>query len=201
MFTIIKNEKHRQTYGLELIASENFASRAVLEALGSCMNNKYSEGYPGQRYKDNQVCAWNANHWVHFISGAFCFILFTLLTNHYSNFNQYDPCVQVLWWYGARWWVGETLSEEGAGGLWSGLRQMGRQRAAILGYKIVNRHLLLFRIWLIWSIFLPSHSSNSACTLSVSSHVVVLLATSSSFLHLSVLPSYFCLCFFLRFTC
>uniref|UniRef100_A0AAX7V0G6 Serine hydroxymethyltransferase n=1 Tax=Astatotilapia calliptera TaxID=8154 RepID=A0AAX7V0G6_ASTCA len=42
--------KHRQTYGLELIASENFASRAVLEALGSCMNNKYSEGYPGQRY-------------------------------------------------------------------------------------------------------------------------------------------------------
>uniref|UniRef100_A0A671WDC4 Serine hydroxymethyltransferase n=1 Tax=Sparus aurata TaxID=8175 RepID=A0A671WDC4_SPAAU len=50
VFTIIKNEKHRQTYGLELIASENFASRAVLEALGSCMNNKYSEGYPGQRY-------------------------------------------------------------------------------------------------------------------------------------------------------
>ncbi|XP_045929677.1 serine hydroxymethyltransferase, cytosolic isoform X2 [Micropterus dolomieu] len=50
VFTIIKKEKHRQTYGLELIASENFASRAVLEALGSCMNNKYSEGYPGQRY-------------------------------------------------------------------------------------------------------------------------------------------------------
>uniref|UniRef100_A0A673IDD4 Serine hydroxymethyltransferase n=1 Tax=Sinocyclocheilus rhinocerous TaxID=307959 RepID=A0A673IDD4_9TELE len=43
-------EKKRQTYGLELIASENFTSRAVLEALGSCMNNKYSEGYPGQRY-------------------------------------------------------------------------------------------------------------------------------------------------------
>uniref|UniRef100_A0A672Z282 Serine hydroxymethyltransferase n=1 Tax=Sphaeramia orbicularis TaxID=375764 RepID=A0A672Z282_9TELE len=50
VFSIIKKEKHRQTYGLELIASENFASRAVLEALGSCMNNKYSEGYPGQRY-------------------------------------------------------------------------------------------------------------------------------------------------------
>lgn len=50
VFNIIKKEKHRQTYGLELIASENFASRAVLEALGSCMNNKYSEGYPGQRY-------------------------------------------------------------------------------------------------------------------------------------------------------
>ncbi|XP_068193046.1 serine hydroxymethyltransferase, cytosolic [Antennarius striatus] len=50
VFDIIKKEKCRQIYGLELIASENFASRAVLEALGSCMNNKYSEGYPGQRY-------------------------------------------------------------------------------------------------------------------------------------------------------
>jgi len=50
VFSIIKKEKHRQTYGLELIASENFTSRAVLEAIGSCMNNKYSEGYPGQRY-------------------------------------------------------------------------------------------------------------------------------------------------------
>lgn len=50
VFDIIKKEKKRQTYGLELIASENFTSRAVLEAMGSCMNNKYSEGYPGQRY-------------------------------------------------------------------------------------------------------------------------------------------------------
>ncbi|XP_077997019.1 serine hydroxymethyltransferase, mitochondrial-like [Glandiceps talaboti] len=43
-------EKDRQKRGLELIASENFASRAVLESLGSCLNNKYSEGYAGQRY-------------------------------------------------------------------------------------------------------------------------------------------------------
>ncbi|XP_078273942.1 serine hydroxymethyltransferase, cytosolic isoform X2 [Rhinoraja longicauda] len=50
VYEIIKKEKSRQRLGLELIASENFASRAVLEALGSCMNNKYSEGYPGQRY-------------------------------------------------------------------------------------------------------------------------------------------------------
>ncbi|XP_039631350.1 serine hydroxymethyltransferase, cytosolic isoform X1 [Polypterus senegalus] len=50
VYQIIRNEKKRQTCGLELIASENFASRAVLEALGSCLNNKYSEGYPGQRY-------------------------------------------------------------------------------------------------------------------------------------------------------
>ncbi|XP_021570455.1 serine hydroxymethyltransferase, cytosolic isoform X3 [Carlito syrichta] len=50
VYNIIKKESNRQRIGLELIASENFASRAVLEALGSCLNNKYSEGYPGQRY-------------------------------------------------------------------------------------------------------------------------------------------------------
>ncbi|RWS09019.1 Serine hydroxymethyltransferase-like protein [Dinothrombium tinctorium] len=47
---LIQDEKRRQKSGLELIASENFASRACLEALGSCLNNKYSEGYPNQRY-------------------------------------------------------------------------------------------------------------------------------------------------------
>ena len=47
---IIKNEIHRQQDGLVLIASENFASPAVLEALGSPLTNKYSEGYPGRRY-------------------------------------------------------------------------------------------------------------------------------------------------------
>uniref|UniRef100_A0A0K8RCW3 glycine hydroxymethyltransferase n=1 Tax=Ixodes ricinus TaxID=34613 RepID=A0A0K8RCW3_IXORI len=50
MWELVKEEKRRQVTGLELIASENFASRSVLEALGSCLNNKYSEGYPGQRY-------------------------------------------------------------------------------------------------------------------------------------------------------
>jgi len=47
---ILQNEKQRQVSGLELIASENFVSKAVLEALGSCFTNKYSEGYPGARY-------------------------------------------------------------------------------------------------------------------------------------------------------
>ena len=50
MYSLIRQEKERQRNGLELIASENFCSRAALEALGSCLNNKYSEGYPGQRY-------------------------------------------------------------------------------------------------------------------------------------------------------
>jgi len=47
---LIKQEKHRQTHGLEMIASENFTSRAVIEAIGSCLTNKYSEGLPGRRY-------------------------------------------------------------------------------------------------------------------------------------------------------
>lgn len=47
---IIKQEKNRQVSGLELIASENFTSRAVMTAVGSCMTNKYSEGLPGARY-------------------------------------------------------------------------------------------------------------------------------------------------------
>uniref|UniRef100_A0A8C2YWM0 Serine hydroxymethyltransferase n=1 Tax=Cyclopterus lumpus TaxID=8103 RepID=A0A8C2YWM0_CYCLU len=50
MWSLLQQEKDRQCRGLELIASENFCSRAALEAQGSCLNNKYSEGYPGQRY-------------------------------------------------------------------------------------------------------------------------------------------------------
>jgi glycine hydroxymethyltransferase len=47
---IIEKERLRQTNGLELIASENLVSHAVLEAMGSIMTNKYAEGYPGKRY-------------------------------------------------------------------------------------------------------------------------------------------------------
>lgn len=50
MWDLVQKEKDRQCRGLEMIASENFCSRAALEALGSCLNNKYSEGYPGKRY-------------------------------------------------------------------------------------------------------------------------------------------------------
>ncbi len=50
VFEIIKKEKERQTNGIELIASENFVSEQVLEAMGSVMTNKYAEGYPGKRY-------------------------------------------------------------------------------------------------------------------------------------------------------
>ncbi|MGH9346664.1 MAG: serine hydroxymethyltransferase, partial [Vicinamibacterales bacterium] len=46
----IRNEARRQAEGLELIASENFVSSAILEAAGSVLTNKYAEGYPGKRY-------------------------------------------------------------------------------------------------------------------------------------------------------
>ncbi len=50
IFEIIEKEKKRQLKGIELIASENFVSEQVLEAMGSCLTNKYAEGYPGKRY-------------------------------------------------------------------------------------------------------------------------------------------------------
>jgi glycine hydroxymethyltransferase len=50
IFDLIQQEYHRQSHGIELIASENFVSDQVLEAMGSCLTNKYAEGYPGKRY-------------------------------------------------------------------------------------------------------------------------------------------------------
>ena len=50
LFNLIEQERERQTAGLELIASENFASEAVMKAMGSVLTNKYAEGFPGKRY-------------------------------------------------------------------------------------------------------------------------------------------------------
>ncbi len=50
IFDLISQEHQRQKQGIELIASENFVSRQVEEAMGSCLTNKYAEGYPGHRY-------------------------------------------------------------------------------------------------------------------------------------------------------
>ena len=50
IYKIIKAEEKRQKEGLELIASENYVSQAVLETMGTVLTNKYSEGYPGRRY-------------------------------------------------------------------------------------------------------------------------------------------------------
>lgn len=50
IFNLIEEEKNRQTHGIELIASENFVSDAVMQAMGSVLTNKYAEGLPGKRY-------------------------------------------------------------------------------------------------------------------------------------------------------
>jgi glycine hydroxymethyltransferase len=50
LYQLIKHEDERQSQGINLIASENFTSKGVMECLGSCLTNKYSEGYPGKRY-------------------------------------------------------------------------------------------------------------------------------------------------------
>ena len=50
LYNLIKHEEERQSQGINLIASENFTSKGVMECLGSCLTNKYSEGYPGKRY-------------------------------------------------------------------------------------------------------------------------------------------------------
>ncbi|MEI7669863.1 MAG: serine hydroxymethyltransferase, partial [Pseudomonadota bacterium] len=50
IFDLINKELERQRHGVELIASENFVTKQVMEAMGSCLTNKYAEGYPGRRY-------------------------------------------------------------------------------------------------------------------------------------------------------
>src|SRR5688572_5824317 len=54
LYAALQGEETREAEGLELIPSENYVSRAVLEALGSVFTNKYSEGYPGKRYYGGQ---------------------------------------------------------------------------------------------------------------------------------------------------
>lgn len=50
VFGLVEEEYQRQLRGIELIASENFVSDEVMVAMGSCLTNKYAEGYPGKRY-------------------------------------------------------------------------------------------------------------------------------------------------------
>lgn len=54
VYATLEGEEHREAEGLELIPSENYVSKAVREANGSCLTNKYSEGYPGKRYYGGQ---------------------------------------------------------------------------------------------------------------------------------------------------
>ncbi len=76
----IRDETVRQSRNLELIASENFVSEAVLEAVGSVMTNKYAEGYPGKRYRGKELFgAEHVNVQPHSGSQANMAVYFTLL--------------------------------------------------------------------------------------------------------------------------
>ena len=65
IFELIEQEHQRQLKGIELIASENFVSDQVMEAMGSYLTNKYAEGYPGHRYYGVwcRVCQRTASLW------------------------------------------------------------------------------------------------------------------------------------------
>lgn len=63
IFDLIKKECQRQKEGIELIASENFVSDEVMEAMGSCLTNKYAEGYPGARYYGGCQIVDQTNNW------------------------------------------------------------------------------------------------------------------------------------------
>src|SRR5213594_4366529 len=67
---LIKKEVARQEHGLELIASENFVSIAVLEAMGTALTNKYAEGLPGRRYYGGCEVVDELLHLVHHLAAA-----------------------------------------------------------------------------------------------------------------------------------
>src|SRR4030042_2961778 len=54
IYELIRQEEVRQSGSIRLIPSENYVSRAVMQASGSCLTNKYAEGYPGRRYYEGQ---------------------------------------------------------------------------------------------------------------------------------------------------
>lgn len=84
---MIKKEKDRQTRGLELIASENITSLSVLQALSTCLHNKYAEGYPGQRFVQRKpfvdLCDVKFNH--HF-----------LVSRRYYGGNEHIDEIELL---------------------------------------------------------------------------------------------------------
>lgn len=71
IFNIIEKEHQRQLKGIELIASENFVSDQVMQAMGSCLTNKYAEGYPGKDITEDVKSLTKANSWLLTVSKRF----------------------------------------------------------------------------------------------------------------------------------
>ena len=102
VYEIIKKEKRRQTASLEMIASENFTSTAVLDCLSSCLHNKYSEGQPGARYT-------SANCFSRLLHACKVIVILNVL---------YHP-LQVLRWKRAHRRNREVVSESSQNPLWA----------------------------------------------------------------------------------
>ena len=62
VFDLIKAEQARQGISIRMIPSENYVSKAVMQATGSCLTNKYAEGYPGKRYYEGQQMTDQSKH-------------------------------------------------------------------------------------------------------------------------------------------
>lgn len=92
IFDTIQDELHRQRAGLEMIPSENFTSPAVMEALGSVLTNKYSEGYPGKRY-------YGGNEFIDVVEKAARFRAKKLFGVEHANVQPYSgsPANQAVY--------------------------------------------------------------------------------------------------------
>lgn len=102
VFAFIQKEQNRQEMGLELIASENYCSKAVMEAQGSCLTNKYAEGYPGKRY-------YNGCEFVDGIETLAIERLKTIFSAKYANVQPHSGSQANMAVYLAMMNAGETF--------------------------------------------------------------------------------------------
>jgi len=102
VFSIVEHEMHRQVEGLEMIASENYASMAVMEAQGSCLTNKYAEGYPGKRY-------YGGCHYVDQVESLALSRLNQIFGSKYSNVQPHSGSQANMAVYLAACQAGDTI--------------------------------------------------------------------------------------------
>ena len=93
IFELIQEEHERQVYGIELIASENFVSDQVMEATGSCLTNKYAEGYPNKRYYGGCEVVDEVEQ----IAIDRAKVLLVLSTRTFSLTQDHKPMLQFIW--------------------------------------------------------------------------------------------------------
>lgn len=102
IFQLIQKEAVRQSEGLEMIASENYTSQAVMQAQGSCLTNKYAEGYPGKRY-------YGGCHYVDGIEGLAIERVKKLFSAGFANVQPHSGSQANMAVYLAALKAGETI--------------------------------------------------------------------------------------------